>query len=76
VLLSQANQLTNAEAFAKSVLSEAFFHEIIRLIPNEWLQWNDVELSPDDIRDIYFNFLNTRLQHSENFLNTATNARK
>jgi hypothetical protein len=75
VLLSQANELDEADRFAKSVLSETFFHEITRLIPDEWLQWNDVQLSPDDIRNIYFNFLNTRLQHSENFLNTASNAR-
>lgn len=75
VLLAQASELDKANAFAKTLLNEDFFRDIVNMIPDEWLQWRDTEETPDEIRGIYFNFLNTRLAHSEIFLNEAKNAR-
>ena len=75
VLLPQATQLDEADIFAKTVLNDPIFREIVNLIPEEWLQWNDVEESPEEIREVYFNFMKTRLAHSEIFLNEAKNAR-
>lgn len=75
VLLSQATKLHEADAFATSVLNDEFFRYIVSMIPNDWLQWNDVEESPDEIREVYFNFLKTRLENSEIFINEALNAR-
>lgn len=75
VLLPQAAKLEEAEAFATSILDNEFFREIVNLIPDEWLQWNDVEETPNEIRDVYFNFMKTRLENSEIFLNEAKNAR-
>ncbi|MCC2591023.1 HipA family kinase [Chryseobacterium sp. MFBS3-17] len=75
VLLAQASELDKADAFAKTILNEDFFRDIVNMIPDEWLQWRDTEETPDEIRQIYFNFLNTRLAHSEIFLNEAKNAR-
>ncbi|WP_294203601.1 HipA family kinase [uncultured Chryseobacterium sp.] len=75
VLLPQATMLDEADTFAKKVLNEDVFRQITDLIPQDWLHWEDAEESPDEIRDIYFNFLKTRLEHSEIFLNEAKNAR-
>lgn len=75
VLLPQATILDEADIFAKSVLNDETFREIVNLIPLDWLEWNDVEETPDEIREVYFNFLKTRLEHSEIFLNEAKNAR-
>ncbi len=75
VLLTQASELDEADAFAKALLNEDFFRDIVNMIPDEWLQWRDAEETPDEIREIYFNFMNTRLAHSEIFLNEAKNAR-
>lgn len=75
VLKHRASQLDEADAFAKSVLNDDFFRAIVNLIPEEWLQWNDVEETPAEIREVYFNFLKTRLEHSEIFVNEAKNAR-
>ena len=61
--------------FAKSVLNDDIFRTIVNLIPEDWLQWNDADETPDEIREIYFNFLKSRLEHSEIFLNEAKNAR-
>lgn len=76
VLLPQATMLQEADDFAKSVFNEDVFREIVNLIPTEWLQWDDAEETPEDIREVYFNFLKTRLEHSEIFLNEARNARR
>lgn len=75
VLLTQASELDEADSFAKALLNEDFFRDIVNMIPDEWLQWRDTEETPDEIREIYFNFMNTRLAHSEIFLNEAKNAR-
>ena len=75
VLLPQANQLDEADAFAKTVLNDELFREIVNLIPDEWLQWRDVLESEDEIREVYFQFLKTRLENSSIFLNEAKNAR-
>lgn len=75
VLLRQATKLDEADAFAKSVLNEDIFREIVNLIPEDWLHWEDADETPEQIRDIYFQFMATRLKHSENFLNEAKNAR-
>lgn len=75
VLLSQASMLDEADAFAKSVLNETILREIVELIPPDWLEWRDTDDSPEEIKDIYYNFLKTRLENSSNFVNEAKNAR-
>lgn len=75
VLLPQAANLDEADAFAKLVLNDEIFREIVNLIPDEWLQWDDADETPQEIREVYFNFLKTRLANSEIFLNEAKNAR-
>lgn len=76
VLLSQATKLDEADAFAKEVLSEIIFREIVNLIPEDWLHWDDADETPEEIREIYFQFLKTRLENSHLFLNEAKNARR
>jgi hypothetical protein len=75
ILLPKANHLDEADAFAKSVLSDQILREIVNLIPDDWLHWNDTDESPDEIRKVYFDFIKTRLDNSVIFLNEAKNAR-
>ena len=75
VLLPQATKIDEADAFAKTVLNENLFREIVNLIPEDWLQWRDAEENPEEIREIYFQFLKTRLENSQIFVNEAKNAR-
>ena len=49
--------------------------EIVNTIPLEWLQWEDTDESPETLRNVYLQFLQTRLNHSEIFVNQAQNAR-
>lgn len=76
VLMGQATQLQEADAFAQSVLNEDLFRKAVNLIPEDWLNWEDADESPEEIREVYFNFLNTRLKHAELFVKEAQDARR
>lgn len=76
VLLPQASMIKEADALFKSILTPSTLQAIVQLIPLEWLQWEDTEESPEAIREVYYQFLATRLNHSEIFINEAQNARE
>ena len=61
--------------FSLNLRNKSYYRVFVNFIPEEWLQWNDADESPEEIREIYFNFLKTRLENSEIFLNEAKNAR-
>ena len=75
VLLPKAKMLDEADQFAHEVLNDALFREIVNSIPEDWLQWNDADQTPEEIREIYFQFMKTRLENSQIFVNEAKNAR-
>lgn len=75
VLLPRATMLDEANHFAHETLSYDLFEDIAALIPDDWLHWSHTQETPGEIRNIYLNFLKTRLHHSQNFLNAAKNAR-
>lgn len=75
VLLQQANQLLEADAFCKNILTNDTIREIVDLIPNDWLNWSDIQ-TPEEMREIYFNFLTERLAYSEIFVKEALNAKE
>lgn len=75
ILLPQASMLDEANDFAHDTLSDDLLKEIVDLIPDDWLQWDHTEESPDEARKVYINFLKTRLKHSVIFLNSAKDAR-
>jgi hypothetical protein len=75
VLLPQAGLLEEVDSECKALLSEVTLRNIVDLIPEEWLQWEDSDDSPAAIRDTYFKFLSTRLQYSGIFVKAAQDAR-
>lgn len=75
VLLPFASELDAADVFAHNILNDEIFREIVNLIPDDWLQWEDADETPEEIREVYFNFMVTRLKDSEIFLKEAQNAR-
>lgn len=75
VLLPQASKIKIIDSEFKAVLTPQKLKDIVNTIPDEWLQWEDVDSSPDEIRNVYFNFLTTRLAHSEIFVNEIEHAR-
>lgn len=76
VLLPRASQLTEANEEYKTLLTEQKIRDIVNLIPADWLQWQDTEEGPEQVREAYFDFLTTRLSHSDNFTKEAQDARE
>ncbi|RUT71963.1 aminotransferase class I and II [Flavobacterium cupreum] len=75
VLLPQASLLKEVDAEYKALLTPEILEEITNTIPLEWLQWEDTDETPEALRNVYLQFLLTRLNHSEIFVNQAQNAR-
>ncbi|MFV5685941.1 HipA family kinase [Flavobacterium sp. GB2R13] len=76
VLLPQASFLKETDAVFKKILTDEILQSIVNLIPTEWLQWEDSDETPEALREVYFQFLSIRLNHSEIFINEAQNARE
>lgn len=76
VLLPQASLLTAVNSEFKQLLTESKIREIVALIPDEWLHWEGTEDTPEALREVYAQFLLTRLNHSETFTKEAQNARE
>jgi len=76
VLLPKAALLEETDERFKKILTDEKLREIVALIPETWLQWEDTEQTQEEIREVYFQFLSTRAAHSETFIKEAQNARK
>lgn len=76
VLLPQASVLAETDTAFKKLLTPEVLEAIVNLIPEEWLQWEEVEDTAAELRNIYLQFLLTRLNHSEIFIKEAQNARE
>jgi hypothetical protein len=76
VLLPQASELVATDLAFKKILTKEILQDIVNYIPEDWLHWEDSEQTPDEIIAVYFQFLWTRLNHSEIFINEAQNARE
>jgi hypothetical protein len=76
VLLPQASELVATDLAFRKLLTKEILQDIVNYIPEDWLHWEDTEQTPDEIRAIYFQFLWTRLNYSEIFINEAQNARE
>lgn len=75
VLLPQASLLKEVDAEFKAILTPEILEEIVNTIPQDWLQWEDADETPEALRNVYLQFLKTRLENSEIFVNQAQNAR-
>lgn len=76
VMLPYASRLDEVDAEFRKILTPEKISEIVNLLPDDWLNWGGTEESPDDIKGVYMNFLNERLNHSDIFIKEAQNARK
>lgn len=76
VLLPQATKLDEVNEDFKRLLTGEKIREIVTLIPDDWLRWNDSPGTPQEIRDVYIRFLIDRIAHSDTFTNEAQHARQ
>ncbi len=75
VLLPQASELEEANRLCRELINESKIKEIVQLIPDEWLIWEAQDETPEQIRDVYYNFLIQRLHFSPQFIKEAQDAK-
>ena len=71
-----ADLLEEVDATFKQLLTDDKIREIVNAVPDDWLNWTEGQETPQDLRDVYIQFLEERIKHSEIFVNEAQNARK
>lgn len=76
VLLPQASLIEETNLEFKALLTEEKIRSIVALLPDEWLQWEGLEQSPEEVREVYNNFFLTRLDNSGIFIKQANDARQ
>jgi len=76
VLLSQASLVEEINDEMIALLSDEKLRETTKLIPSEWLNWEGSEMTAEEIREVYFQFLVQRKSHANNFVKQIQDARK
>ncbi|RDC64539.1 HipA family kinase [Adhaeribacter pallidiroseus] len=75
VLLPRASELETVDTEFRAILNPELIQNIVALIPAEWLTGEEGE-SAEETRQMYAQFLNNRIAHSEIFVQAAQHARK
>lgn len=76
VLLRKASMLEDAEKELKAILTPEKLKGIVALIPDDWLPADEREMTPDEIRNAYADFLISRIENSSIFTRHAIEARE
>jgi hypothetical protein len=76
VLLQQATNIAEIDSILKQILVAERIQAIVSVLPDTWLKDEEGQLSADEIRNVYYQFLTTRIIQSSNFVNEAINAGK
>jgi len=76
VLLRWASELTKVDAAFRAILTPERISRIVALIPDEWLTDGATAGSVDERREVYAQFLTSRVAASEIFVKEALHARE
>lgn len=76
VLLPLASELEEVDADFRAILTPERLQSIVSLVPDEWLTDESTTMTPAERRQVYVQFLETRIAASELFVKEAQNARK
>jgi len=75
VLLPQASELESVNEDFSKILNERKIRGIVSLIPDDWIE-NNFSETTNEVRNIYAEFLITRLNNANIFVNEAQHARQ
>lgn len=76
VLLPQATQVEEINSDMISLFPDDKLLEISNLIPIDWLNWESTDMNPEEIRNVYYQFLVLRRDNANNFVKQIQDARK
>lgn len=75
VLLERADHLIETAAEIKTLLNKEVIKEIIDALPDDWLTDDTSELTPDERRSAYVEFITTKLVNIDSLAKEADDAR-
>jgi hypothetical protein len=75
VLLPQASELEAVDKELRQLITADTIQSIVSLVPDEWLVNGLPGQSPADMRQVYIQFLLTRIETSQTFVKEALHAR-
>ncbi|ETZ22505.1 HipA family kinase [Pedobacter sp. V48] len=76
VLLPQASELEEVDAAFKTILTNELINSVVSLIPDQWLIDESGQETTEERRQVYSQFLISRVVNSEVFVKEAQNARE
>lgn len=76
VLLERANLLEEAAAEFRDRLNSEVFRDIVSVVPDDWLQSDGISDSPEEQREVYVKFLESKLSGLDALVNEAEHVRK
>ena len=76
VLLPMATEIEQADRTSKEILTPDLIQGIVSVIPDEWLTGYSENQTANEVRNIYAQFLETRIQSSAIFVKEAQHARE
>ena len=74
-MLPKATELETVDADFRKILTPERIQAIVNLLPEDWLAPSAFD-DAEENRQMYANFLNTRIAHSEIFVKEANDARE
>ena len=75
-LLVKAEKLEEAAEVIKSTITDQELADIVSVIPDDWLEYPELDESPAEMRDIYLQFLAAKLHNIDTLTKEASDARK
>lgn len=73
-MLSRASMLNEVDAEMHRLITPEAIDSIVAMLPDEWLDYSP-DTTPDEVRKVYSEFLKTRLNNSQLFVNQANEFR-
>lgn len=75
VLLHKANKVREVNNKYKEFFSTQNIMKVLHAIPDEWLQEEGRDLKPNEVREVYLEFITGRLNNAEIFIKQVENER-
>ncbi len=75
-LLPRASRIVEADKELRQRITPRTLERIVDMVPDEWLVYEGIGLSVNEVRDVYKRFLTERLKNSGIFVKQALDARQ
>lgn len=75
-LLPRASRLEEVDKELRQRITPRMLEKIVDMVPDEWLDYDGLDMAAGQIRDVYKKFLTERLKDSQIFVKQAIDARQ